>query len=91
MAALGSTTAKAEHVTCQTKISLLQNRKTKYAHEQSCGRVTMYNTRTVVGDNQQKAQYNKEYKIRVRSEIDNHGLEKKIKTRYHVKHEYYRR
>jgi hypothetical protein len=33
----------------------------------------MYNTRTVAGDKQQKAQYNKEYKIRVRSEIDNRG------------------
>jgi hypothetical protein len=33
----------------------------------------MYNTRTVAGDKQQKAQYNEEYKIRVRSEIDNRG------------------
>jgi hypothetical protein len=33
----------------------------------------MYNTRTVAGDKQQKEQYNKEYKIHVRSEIDNRG------------------
>jgi hypothetical protein len=33
----------------------------------------MYNTRTVAGYKQQKAQYNKEYKIRVRSEMDSRG------------------
>jgi hypothetical protein len=33
----------------------------------------MYNTRTDADAKQQKAQYNKEYKIRVRSEIDNRG------------------
>jgi hypothetical protein len=37
----------------------------------------MDNTRTVTDAKQQKAQYNKEYKIRLRSEIDNHGFGKK--------------
>jgi hypothetical protein len=41
----------------------------------------MYNTRTVADAKQQNAQYNKEYKIRVRSEIDNHGAREERLTR----------
>jgi hypothetical protein len=41
----------------------------------------MYNTRTIASDTQQKALYNKEYKIRVRSEIDNHGAREERLTR----------
>jgi hypothetical protein len=34
----------------------------------------MYNTRKVADDKQEKAQCNKEDKIRARSEVDNHGV-----------------
>jgi hypothetical protein len=40
------------------------NRKTKYAHEQSCDRVTMYNTRTVADVKQQKIKIKRLYHVK---------------------------
>jgi hypothetical protein len=41
----------------------------------------MYNTRKVADDKQEKAQCNKEDKIRARSEVDNHGVREERLTR----------